>query len=119
MKIQNQLSQKNLEQYIIDIQRELLSKLILSLNTMQTTMERAQSLAQEFLGRLPVNSRQEIISVLKTVCFKYPEVLDVYLKYANEYDQEKANLFYEQAASSARGGDVEKALSYIKGGLYE
>lgn len=111
-----QLLNKNLEQFVNNIERDLLFQIIMNMRSMQTTVERAQKLAEEFMDSLPVEDKEEVIRTLKIMSEKYPEAQSLYIKYANEYFERKKYITVKKVLSHLKKGEIKRAVGTAKGG---
>lgn len=114
-----QLLNKNIDAYVVDVERDLLFHIITNMRNMEITMARASRLAKEFLDTLPVDDKEIVIKTLSKMGNTYPEAQAIYIKYANDYYARKKDLITKKIHSHLCHGEIKEALKTVKGGIYE
>lgn len=70
-----------MKQLVGDIERDLLSRIILDLRHKKMSAGEAQYLARDFLALLPSGDEEELLEKFGELGKTYPEVQKIYIKY--------------------------------------
>lgn len=98
---------------IIEVERELLGRILVSMRSGKLSLEKAKELARVFVGSLPADE-EVLCGILDNLADQYQEARAVYIKYAIPYKEEKRKQKIVVATGYVRRGDVESALKIIK-----
>ena len=111
-----QLLNKNIDSFVIDIERELLLSIMRNMTEIHSATKNAQRLAREFLKLYPYSDKEIVLSVLEDIGKRYPEAYDVYIKFANEYYQQTIYHSTRKIHSHLQKGEIKRAIQTAKGG---
>lgn len=98
-----------------DIEKDLLSHIILNMQQRKISTEDAQKLAREFLALLPAKDKEDLLNKLKNLGEKYPEAKSVYVKYYASEDEEQRQNKLQGMLEHVRAGNIEQAINVAKG----
>jgi hypothetical protein len=110
----NSSNDDDLKQLISDLERDLLFQIIFNLRHKSISVNEAQRLAQDFLAILPENDKEHLLIKLAALSKEYPEVREVYLKYAPSYYEEKTHQLIDEMVKYIHEGNIEKAIEIGK-----
>lgn len=108
----------NLEKFISDFERDLLLRIILNLRHKEISLKRAKMLAREFLEILPIEQKEDFMKKMKELGKTYREVMDLYIKYAALYHEDRKQEVIAATQVFLRNGDIDNAISLIKEETY-
>jgi len=109
---------KTVQQFVTDIEKELLIQVMTSLDQKKITDDRAQHLAQDFLYLLPVKNKRTLVLKMRTLASHYKEASKVYFELAETIYKEEKLRKGKLASKYIKLGEIEKAVKTIKGGFY-
>lgn len=110
------IQDNNMEQFIKDIKRDLIFQFILSIKHMELSAKKAQNISKAFLDCLPPESKEELLGKLQALGKDNRVVMDVFIKYANLYGEEKKCEAVKIASRHIRDCEIEEAIEIIKKG---
>lgn len=108
---------EQLEKLIRDVKRDLMFQVILNMRHFKLTQEDARYLAQDFLKIFPIQSEKELLDKLFQLGQKYIETRTVFIKYASSYYEKEKQRILQAIPPYLKNGDIEKALTIMKGGV--
>ncbi len=109
---------KNFETYKKDIERELMVKIIMGLRHGSLSQKKAQTIAQEYLVLMSAKNTDELFECMGKLIEKYAEMLEVYIKTASEYFNQKKEYVLSEARKYMQTAQYEHAVTVLqKGGL--
>lgn len=98
-----------------DIERELMIKIIIGLRHGNISQAKAQRLAQEYLSVTNAENSEELFTNMGKLVEKYSEILEVYLKTANEYFDQKKDSLLQAGRKYMHQAQYDVAVSALKG----
>lgn len=104
----------NFENFLSDVERDLLFHIIFNLRRSKISLNEAQSLAKDFLALLPAEDKEQLLKKLEGLGQEYPEANEVYLKYATPHYESKNQHALDEMSEYIRQGDIEKAIEVGK-----
>lgn len=111
----DEIKDEELKKLITNIEKDLLSQMILSLQDKKITIKGTRTIAKDFLSTFPIENKKNLFDKLEELSKKYPEVRNIYIKYADKYFEEEKQKALKAASEHIDQGDIEKALSAVKG----
>lgn len=107
---------QDMQDAVIDIERDLLDQIISRLDENKMSPEDAQKLAQEFLSFLPIQDQKDLLAKLLTLSHDNTATQEIYLKYAKPYEENERQRKLTLMSHHLKQGNIEEALSVAKGG---
>ena len=101
--------------YIIEVERELLGRILVGMKNGSLSIAKARLLAKAFVDGLPLDD-DGLCRMLDSLADEYREARVVYIKYAIPYKEEKRKQKIAVVTGYVRRGDVENALKVLKKG---
>lgn len=98
-----------------DIERELMIKIIIGLRHGKISQAKAQKLAQEYLVIMKAVNSDELFTNMGKLVGMYSEILEVYLKTANEYFTQKKEELLRAGRKYMQQAQYDVAVSALKG----
>ena len=108
---------QNLQQFIEQVEKDLLEHIVESMKDRKVSVEEAQSLARDFLALLPPQGKTDLLNILRSLAGKHPLVINVYHDFAVAESNEERDKKLDLAAQHIQQGEIEKALEVVKGPL--
>lgn len=105
-----------LQDEVVDIEKDLLEQIIQRLDENKMSPEEAQKLAKEFLSLLPISDQQDLLKKLLQLSNDNNATKGIYLKYAKPYEESETQRKLELMSQHLHAGNIEQALSVAKGG---
>lgn len=99
-----------LRQITTEIEIELLSYIIASLETDRIRGEEAEELAKKYLSSLPANGIADLLSTLYVLGQTYREALYVFVKYGKPYEEERRVVKLEAVSRLIKEGKFAEAV---------
>lgn len=103
------------QQFIEDVERELLNEIVAYMKRDAMTFEQAQALARDFLAVLPIADKEDLLRKLQGVGEKYPVAQSIYLKYAAPHEEQKRHELLNAMSDHIKSGNIDHALALAKG----
>ncbi len=100
-----------------DFEREVMVKIIVGLRHGTISEERARVLAHDFLDCMSASDGDTFFSKTVTLLEKFSEMIDLYLKYAEEYFIEKRDYLLSIAREYMKAKQYDEAVSALRGEL--
>jgi hypothetical protein len=105
-----------LQDEIVDIEKELMSEIINRLDNDKMTEEEAQAFAQEFLSLLPVHDKKDLLNKLTQLNKDSQAAHGVFLKHAAPHEEDERQRKLREMSEHLQSGNIEHALAVAKGG---
>lgn len=112
------LIHKDTQEFLMDVEKDLLLHVTLNLKKGKISKNQAQKIAQNFLALFPIYSQEDLIKKLRTLSFTCEEGLEVFLKYAQPFYEEKKEEALQAALKEIKTGNLERALAIVKEANY-
>lgn len=109
------LIDQNLQQFLTEVESDLLTHIVEHLRGRTISVEKAQQLARDFLSLLPPADKEDLLAKLNTLGKRYQEAQEVYLDYAIPHYEDKRHQTLQQMAHHIKQGEIEKAIEVAKG----
>ncbi len=109
------VSDPALATYLEQVEKDLLDHVLEALKEKKIPAEEAQKLAQDFLKELPPHDKADLLGKLQELSQLHPAARDTFLKFANEAHTLDRDQKLKQAAHHISQGDIDSALSVVKG----
>jgi uncharacterized membrane-anchored protein YjiN (DUF445 family) len=106
----------DIQEMVVDIERDLLEEIIKRLDTDKMSPDDAQKLAQEFLSFLPIQDKKDLLEKLLKLSHDNSATQSIYLKYAKPYEENERQRKLTLMSQHLQQGNIEEALSVAKGG---
>ncbi len=107
---------KQFQEFKQDIERELMIKIIIGLRHGKISQSRAQKLAQEYLNLTNASNADELFNNMSKIIERYSEILEVYIKTATEYFDQKREYVLSEARKYLQRSQYDHALIILKKG---
>ena len=107
---------QELQDEVVDIERDLLDQIINRLDEDKMSPEEAQKLSQEFLSFLPIQDQKDLLAKLLQLSKDNSATGSIYLKYAKPYEENDRLRKLELMSQHLSQGNIEQALAVAKGG---
>ncbi len=104
-----------LQQEVVDIERDLLDEIVRRLDQNKMSSEDAQKLAQEFLAFLPIQDQRDLLNKLLQLSRDNGATQGIYLKYAKPFEEEERQRKLTLMSQHIHKGQIEEALAVAKG----
>jgi hypothetical protein len=109
---------RKVQQFVKDIEKELLVQVISNLDQKTITDDKAQKLAKDFIALLPVKSKKILVIKMRNLAHSYKEVAKVYFDIAESIYKEERSRKSKIASRYIAQGDLDRAIRIVKGGIY-
>lgn len=96
------------------IEKELLEVIARHLEDNKMDIKTAQKLAKDFLGVLPIQNREDLLTKLKTLGTTYEEAQEVYLQESSKDTVVKEQQALATMSDAIKQGNIDHALSIAK-----
>ena len=106
----------DMQDVVIDVEKELLDEIMKRLDDNQMSPEQAQNLAKEFLSYLPIQDQKDLLDKLYKMSQENKEFQGIYLKYAQPYRENERHEKLKLMSEHIKNGKIEEALAVAKGG---
>jgi hypothetical protein len=106
---------KNLIEYKKDVERELMIKIIIGLRHGTISETKAEYLAKEYTSLMNIESVDEFFSNLAQRVNKYTEILDVYIRSANEHFTHKTEELLKNGRIFIKNAQYDQAVIALRG----
>ena len=106
---------KNFTEFKKDIERDLMLQIIMHMKRHTLTTKKAQKLAQEFLPTLKNSTIETFLDDLSKLSYNYKEIRDVFMKYAQQYEDTIVTERLEKMSHLIAENDIEKAVQVGRG----
>ena len=105
-----------LQNEVVDIEKELLDIIIRRLDQNNISEEDAEKLAGEFLDLLPVNDQKDLLEKLRVLSEHNPVVKGIYIEYFKPEEASETQKKLTLMSQHLHQGNIEQALAVVKGG---
>lgn len=106
-----------MQDVVVDVEKDLLHEIVTRLDESRLTPEEAQSLAQKFLALLPIQDQQDLLAKLQTLTqATRGATQSVYLKYAAPYEEYDRHKKIKMMTEHLQKGNIEHAITVAQGG---
>ena len=105
-----------LQDEVVDIEKELLEEIINRLNQNRITKEEAQKLAKDFLSLLPMQDQKDLLAKLYQLSQTSNAAKGIYLEYAKPFEENDRQKKLELMSQHIQQGNIDHALAVAKGG---
>jgi CCR4-NOT transcriptional regulation complex NOT5 subunit len=109
-------STPDMQEAVIDIEKELLVEIMSNLDNNHISPEEAEKLAKEFLSYLPIQDQKDLLEKLARLSQKNKEAQGIYLKYAQPVEEDERQKKLTLMSEHLQQGNIEHALTVAKGG---
>lgn len=109
-------STSDMQDIVVDIEKELLAAIMQHLEDKTMTAEAAQTLAKEFIAFLPIQDKHDLLTKLQKLSDDNREAQGVYLKYAKPYEEEDRLKKLQLMSEHIKNGAIEEAIAVAKRG---
>lgn len=109
------MADEPLNQFVEDVERDLLAHIYNHLKENQMTAESAQKLAQQFLSLLPFKDKKDLLDKLNELGKEYPEARETYAKYIGSYEEQERQRKLDLMRQHIKQGNLEEAIAVAKG----
>ncbi len=106
----------DMQEAVIDIEKELLSEIMSNLDNNQISPEEAEKLAKEFLSYLPIQDQKDLLEKLSKLGRRNKEAQGIYLKYAQPVEEDERQKKLALMSEHLQQGNIDHALTIAKGG---
>lgn len=106
----------DMQDIVVDIEKELLAEIMKHLEDNSMTAEGAQELAREFLSLLPIQDKHDLLKKLQKLSDDNHETQGIYLKYAKPYEEEERLKKLQLMSEHIQNGNLDHAIAVAKGG---
>jgi hypothetical protein len=106
----------DMQDIVVDIEKELLTAIMQHLEDKTMTAEAAQTLAKEFIAFLPIQDKHDLLHKLQKLSDDNREAQGVYLKFAKPYEEEDRLNKLQLMSEHIKNGAIEDAIAVAKGG---
>jgi uncharacterized membrane-anchored protein YjiN (DUF445 family) len=104
-----------LQDEVVNIERDLLDQIINRLDDNEMSPEEAQKLAKEFLSFLPIKDQQDLLDKLLQLSHDSNATHEIYLKYAKPHEEDERQRKLALMSQHLSEGNIEQALAVAKG----
>jgi hypothetical protein len=104
-----------LQDEVVDIERDLLDQIITRLDDNKMTPEEAQKLSNEFLSFLPITDKKDLLAKLLQLSKDSSATQGIYLKYAKPAEEDERQRKLTLMSQHIQQGNIEQALAVAKG----
>lgn len=118
MKYKQLISEKELKDYISDMERDLMFQVIMNMKNYKLTMQTAHYIAKDFLEIFPVSDIQRLLNKLKILAKEHEEIRAVFITYAKKYYEKQKDYILTIVPPYIKNGEIEQAVQIVKGGNY-
>lgn len=101
---------KQLHELITEIKRDILLEILVKLKDIAMPYEKARDIAAAYVSSGPFESIEDAIEKLNRLADQFPEVRNVYLKYAKPYYEEKRVCLITNIRAAVEQGDIDGAV---------
>lgn len=106
---------QSLQQFIEQVEKDLLEHIVASMKDKKISVEEAQSLARDFLTLLPPLDKADLLNKLRSLAGKHPLAVEIYHDFAVAESNSERDKKLDLMAQHIKQGDIEKALEAAKG----
>lgn len=99
-----------IKEFVTTIKRELLTQVLLDVQSLALPQEKAAGLAAEFIKAEPFASKEQVFEKLSELSRDYKEARIVFLKYAPQFYTEHDKCVLTNIRDSVEQGDMENAV---------
>jgi hypothetical protein len=96
------------------IKKELVDLIVAKLEKSEMTVAQAQSLAHDFLARLPISDHQDLLIKLKELSQQYIDLRELYLVELNKTKDMSRDDALTQMRNAIAHGNIEHAIAVAK-----
>ncbi len=105
-----------LQNEVVDIEKELLGEIMKRLDQESMSEEDAGNLAAEFLELLPVKDQTDLLKKLQILSENNPAAKGIYIEYNKPYEADETQKKLALMSQHIHQGKIEEALAVAKGG---
>lgn len=98
---------KNVEQQLVDL-------IVKHLEANKIEVDRAQKLAADFLGVLPVKDQKDLLFKLQELSQNYEEAKEVYVSELSRINEQNREIALSQMRDHIKVGNIEQAITVAK-----
>jgi hypothetical protein len=106
----------DLQDEIVEIEKDLLGAIISRLDENKMSPDDAQKFAKEFLSILPIHDKKDLLVKLTQLNKDSQAAQGVYLKYAAPHEEDERQKKLKLMSEHIQAGNIEHALAVAKGG---
>lgn len=104
----------NFDEFIKQIEEDLIQQIITSLKGRKLSVEKSQELAKEFLDLLPAKDKEDLLNKLNKLGNEFSEAKKVFADFAIPYEEEKRQRLLNAMREQIKNGNIEKAIEIAK-----
>jgi hypothetical protein len=104
-----------LQDEVVEIEKELLSEIVNRLDQNKMSAEDAQGLAKEFLSFLPIHDKKDLLEKLSQLNTDNQAAQGVFLKFGAPHEEDERQRKLKEMSEHLQAGNIEHALAVAKG----
>ena len=114
VKLQYNKHSMDIQEEVKNVEQQLVDLIVRHLEADKIEVERAQKLAADFLGVLPVSDQKDLLAKLQELSQNYEEAKEVYVSELSRINEQNRQIALTQMRDHIKIGNIEQAITVAK-----